>query len=167
MIEGAMITGGVCFSYWLDYGFYYTDANHGSLAWRFPLGFQIFFASILVLLILELPESPRWLLLKGKDEEALNVMAALRDRPTDDKEVRTEFVEVKDSVLELSQYGFRDLFTQGDQRVFHRVVLGYVNQVFQQISGINLITCTYTMHYKAIRTDEAQTTQHKSTRTLV
>ena len=28
----------------------------------------------------------------------------------------------------------------GEERNFHRVVLGYVNQVFQQISGINLIT---------------------------
>jgi len=28
----------------------------------------------------------------------------------------------------------------GSERNFHRVVLGYVNQVFQQISGINLIT---------------------------
>ncbi|PQE29638.1 sugar transporter STL1 protein [Rutstroemia sp. NJR-2017a BBW] len=28
----------------------------------------------------------------------------------------------------------------GPERNFHRVVLAYVNQVFQQISGINLIT---------------------------
>lgn len=36
--------------------------------------------------------------------------------------------------------GFRDLFTMGEDRNFHRAMLGYVNQVFQQISGINLIT---------------------------
>ena len=40
----------------------------------------------------------------------------------------------------MSQGGFRDLFTMGEDRHLHRTILAYVNQVFQQISGINLIT---------------------------
>lgn len=40
----------------------------------------------------------------------------------------------------MKAHGWSDLFTMGPERNFHRVVLGYVNQVFQQISGINLIT---------------------------
>ena len=40
----------------------------------------------------------------------------------------------------MSQGGFRDLFTMGDDRHLHRTILAYVDQVFQQISGINLIT---------------------------
>ena len=51
-------------SYWLDFGFSFLDPN--PVAWRFPIAFQIFFALIILLLILELPESPRWLILKGK-----------------------------------------------------------------------------------------------------
>jgi len=43
-------------------------------------------------------------------------------------------------VLEMEKFGFKDLFTMGPDRNFHRVVLAYVSQVFQQISGINLIT---------------------------
>ena len=35
---------------------------------------------------------------------------------------------------------FSDLFTMDENRHFHRTVLAYVNQMFQQISGINLIT---------------------------
>lgn len=54
--------------------------------------------------------------------------------------VMGEFTAIKDTVLEMSQGGFRDLFTMGEDRHFHRTVLAYVNQVFQQISGINLIT---------------------------
>jgi len=50
-------------SYWLDFGFSFLDPN--PVAWRFPIAFQIFFAAIIVALILELPESPRWLILKG------------------------------------------------------------------------------------------------------
>lgn len=51
-----------------------------------------------------------------------------------------EFSAIKDTVLEMSQGGFRDLFTTGEDRHLHRTILAYVNQVFQQISGINLIT---------------------------
>jgi MFS family permease len=40
----------------------------------------------------------------------------------------------------MKEHGWADLFTMGPDRNFHRVLLGYVNQVFQQISGINLIT---------------------------
>jgi len=68
------------------------------------------------------------------------VIAALEDRPSDDHIVQTEFMEIKDTVLEMQGYGWADLFSMGPERNFHRVVLGYVNQVFQQISGINLIT---------------------------
>ena len=40
----------------------------------------------------------------------------------------------------MSKGSFRDLFTMGEDRHLHRTILAYVNQVFQQISGINLIT---------------------------
>ncbi|KAL2045291.1 hypothetical protein N7G274_002374 [Stereocaulon virgatum] len=138
MIEGAMITGGICFSYWLDFGFSFLDPE--TIAWRFPLGFQIFFALIILLFILELPESPRWLILKGQEDEALSVLSALSDLPSDDPYVYGEFTAIKDTVLEMSKGSFRDLFTMGEDRHFHRTLLAYMNQVFQQISGINLIT---------------------------
>ncbi|KAH6683197.1 general substrate transporter [Halenospora varia] len=138
MIEGAMITGGIALSYWIDFAFSFLEPN--PVSWRFPLAFQIFFALILVCVIMELPESPRWLILKGDEQEALSVIAALENKPTDDHIVQTEFMEIKDSVLEMKQHGWADLFSMGPERNFHRVVLGYVNQVFQQISGINLIT---------------------------
>jgi MFS family permease len=141
MIEGAMITGGICLSYWVDFGFSFLEPS--TISWRFPIAFQIFFALILLAFIMELPESPRWLILKGKEDEAISVISALADLPPDDHLVLVEFDEIKDTVLEMKNYHFRDLFRMGPERDFHRVVLGYVNQVFQQISGINLITCVY------------------------
>jgi hypothetical protein len=138
MIEGAMITGGICLSYWVDFGFSFLEPS--SVSWRFPIAFQIFFALLLLVFILELPESPRWLILKGKEDEAISVISALVDLPPDDHLVQVEFAEIKDTVLEMAGARWRDLFVMGPERNFHRVVLGYVNQVFQQISGINLIT---------------------------
>ncbi|MCJ1398594.1 hypothetical protein MMC11_001794 [Xylographa trunciseda] len=138
MIEGAMITGGICISYWLDFGFSFLEPS--SIAWRFPIAFQIVFALIIVSFIMRLPESPRWLILKGKEEEALEVLAALNDLPLGDPTLQADFVAIKDTVFEMAKGSFRDLFTMNENRHFHRTVLAYVNQVFQQISGINLIT---------------------------
>lgn len=90
--------------------------------------------------VFELPESPRWLILKGKEDEALNVLGALGDLPIDDPYIYSEFTAIKDTVLEMSRGGFRDLFSCDQNRHLHRTVLAYVNQMFQQISGINLIT---------------------------
>ncbi|KAL9022037.1 MAG: hypothetical protein Q9185_000778 [Variospora sp. 1 TL-2023] len=139
MVEGALITGGVCFSYWLDFGFSFLDPN--SIAWRFPIGFQIFFALVILSFVHELPESPRWLVLKGKEDEALNVLGALSDLPSDDPYIWGEFQAIKDTVIENRKAGgLKDLFTMGPDRHLHRTCLAYLNQMFQQISGINLIT---------------------------
>jgi len=139
MIEGAMISGGICVSYWVDFAFSFLEPS--SVAWRFPIAFQIVFALPLLALIMSLPESPRWLILNGQEEEAALVIAALGDLSPTDKIVRTEFVEIKESVLDAKTVRWADLLTMGPERNFHRVVLGYVCQVFQQLTGCNLIIC--------------------------
>lgn len=138
MIEGALITGGICISYWLDLGFSFLDPS--TVSWRFPIAFQIIFALIILAFVMLLPESPRWLILKGREDEAVTVLSTLLDVPVEDPLIQNEFIAIKDTVLEMQSVGFRDLFTMGEDRHFHRVVLAYVNQMFQQISGINLIT---------------------------
>ena len=89
--------------------------------------------------------------------EALNVLGALNNLPAEDPDVWGEFQAIKDSVLENQKRGgLKDLvgnlvliqripltkkqFTMGPDRHLHRTMLAYVNQMFQQISGINLIT---------------------------
>lgn len=78
MIEGSLIVFGVMLSYWIDLGLSFAKS---SVAWRFPIAFQIFLAIIILVFIPGLPESPRWLVLKGRDEDALEVLCALSDLP--------------------------------------------------------------------------------------
>jgi len=138
MIEGTLIVFGVMISYWIDLGFSFLEPS--TVSWRFPIAFQIILALIIVAVVPGLPESPRWLILKGREQEALEVMCALSDLPEDDPKIQSEFNAVKDTVIEMAQGSFRDCFAMNDNRNLHRTILAYVNQMFQQISGINIIT---------------------------
>ena len=61
--------------------------------------------------------------------------------------IKGEFQAIKDTVLEIKKGNFGDLFTMGEGRHFHRTVLAYVNQMFQQISGMLDLNCTPFMEY--------------------
>ncbi|KAI7364046.1 general substrate transporter [Hortaea werneckii] len=138
MIEGMLITAGITISYWINYGFSFIGENE--VAWRFPLAFQIVFALIIFGSIMNLPESPRWLVMQGRHDEAMEVLTYINNKPADDPALVTEFQAVLATVEEMSKGSFRALFDMSEYREFHRVCLAYVNQMFQQISGINLIT---------------------------
>lgn len=79
MIEGGLIVLGVMLSYWIDLGFSFLDPS--SIAWRFPIAFQIILCLMVLAGIPGLPESPRWLVLKGRENDALDVLCALSDLP--------------------------------------------------------------------------------------
>lgn len=58
----------------------------------------------------------------GKEDEAINVLAALSDMPSDDPYITSEFKAIKDTVLEMSKGSFSDLFTMTEDRHLHRTV---------------------------------------------
>ncbi|KAK4544568.1 hypothetical protein LTR36_004140 [Oleoguttula mirabilis] len=135
---GACIAAGLSFSYWIDFGMAFVEWS--SASWRVPIAIQLFFAVLTLGLLAFMPESPRWLILSGREDEALNVLSALNDQERDGYETRQEFIQIKDAVIEMAKGGTNDVFSMGDYRHLHRVVLAYVLQIFQQMSGINLVT---------------------------
>lgn len=52
-------------------------------------------ALILGVGIMFMPQSPRWLMTKGREEECLQTLAKLRRKPTSDEGIRLEYLEVK------------------------------------------------------------------------
>ena len=65
----------------------FTYLPNSVVSWRFPLAFQIFFAFVTMFLVLFLLDSPRWLILKDRMEEATEIIGRLWSRPTNDLEV--------------------------------------------------------------------------------
>lgn len=142
---------------WIDLGFSFLEPS--TIAWRFPIAFQIVLALFVAAGIPGLPESPRWLILKGREDEALEVLSALSDLPPEDPKIQSDFKAVKDAALEMASGSFSDCFKRNKNRNLHRTILGCechteitalslkeyaniiadVNQTFQQISGINVI----------------------------
>lgn len=135
---GTFIAAGLCFSYWMDFAFAWLEPS--SAAWRIPIAIQLIFLLVAALMLLLMPESPRWLILTGREDEAFRVLSALNDLPRDSHEVRQEFLQIKDAVIEMSKGTFGSAFTMGDYRHIHRTTLAFVLQIFQQMTGINLVT---------------------------
>ncbi|RFU35482.1 hypothetical protein B7463_g870, partial [Scytalidium lignicola] len=138
-LQGTVTILGVVIAYWLDYGTSYSDAG---FQWRFPLGFQAIFAVFLILQVIGLPETPRWLVENDQYEEGRAVTAALLDKPLDDEEVTGILADIRSLLEEESRGGpfrFRELFTMGKTQNFRRLLITISVQLGQQFTGSNMI----------------------------
>ncbi|KAK0103750.1 hypothetical protein ONS95_005756 [Cadophora gregata] len=147
IIQMANCITGYSISNWLTLGFSFAK---GSVAWRFPLAFQIFFTGLIWCLCPFLPDSPRLLIRKGRYEDAYEVLAALEGHGAtiDSPSVKTQFNIIKD-VLDrehMNTYTWMQLLTgKGPSGVLRRMILGAWMQAMNQISGINVTS--YYMTY--------------------
>jgi hypothetical protein len=127
-------------SYWINYGLFFYNAS--SFQWRFPVAFQAFFGFILIAGIFAFPESPRWLLKHGKEKEATQVMARLKDCDIEDKELKKEINEIKkiNELTDGTKLSVKEFFSNGEEMNLWRASIAFAAQAFQQIGGINLVT---------------------------
>jgi hypothetical protein len=105
--------------------------------------------------VYQLPESPRWLVKKGRDAEAMAVLSALSDKPHTDAQVQQTYHAIYEAVYLEERSGAKTrglgiLLTGGPKQNFRRAFLAVTVQCFQQITGINLITyyavCDFEFH---------------------
>ena len=122
-----MITFGIVVAFLSDTAFSYSGN------WRAMLGVLAIPAVILLLMVVFLPNSPRWLAAKGLHVEAEEVLRMLRD--TSEK-ARQELNEIRES-LSQKQGGF-SLFRR-NKNVRRAVFLGMLLQGMQQFTGMNII----------------------------
>ncbi|KAJ9193238.1 hypothetical protein DTO164E3_6844 [Paecilomyces variotii] len=147
IIQMANCITGFSISNWLTLGFSFAK---GSVAWRFPLAFQIFFSLMIWCLCPFLPDSPRLLIRKGKYDDALEVIAALEGNgaTVTSPSVKAQFNIIKD-ILDrehMTTYTWWQLLTgRGPAGVLRRMILGAWIQSMNQLSGINITS--YYMSY--------------------
>lgn len=85
-------------SFWIGYGSNYIGGHGDSqsnLAWMLPSIIQGIPAVLLALGIWWLPFSPRWLVKKGRDEEAIKTLSYLRNLPIEHELIQVEYKEIK------------------------------------------------------------------------
>ncbi|GAA5943010.1 sugar porter family MFS transporter [Sporobolomyces koalae] len=135
-IEAAMISTGTMIAYWVDLGFSYLP---GSGSWRGPIALQVVFAFALVGLVAFLPESPRWLISKGKLIEGQRVVAALEPDTFNSEAVILQTRVILESMQGRTRADMRDLLTNGPTQNFRRMLIGASSQFFQQVGGCNAV----------------------------
>lgn len=103
--------------------------------WRYMLPIAAIPAVFLFFGMLRVPESPRWLVSKGKNNEALTVLQKIRES----KRAKSELQEIENAYeqeAKMEKATFKDLTTPWVRRV---VFLGIGIAVVQQITGVNSI----------------------------
>jgi MFS transporter, SP family, arabinose:H+ symporter len=122
----AIVTG-ILLAYFVNWIF----AGAGPSNWRWMFATGALPAVIFFLLLLRVPESPRWLVKKDRDTEALAILIRVGSVEAAAVEIRNikETVSLeKGSLSELFQPGFR-----------HALVIAVLLAIFQQITGINSV----------------------------
>jgi hypothetical protein len=111
------------------------------VAWRFPLALPALWSIIIIVVLaaFNLPESPRWLVKKGRVQEARRVLSLLFNAPPDAPAISFDIQEMEMSLAVGGEARFLDIFRNGPRRLFHRTCLAAFCQVFQQMNGINAL----------------------------
>lgn len=107
-----------------------TDAS----CWRTMFYVGVVPALILLVGMLILPESPRWLISKGREEEAKSIMQKYEDPAVIDSEINTMKMDLRQ---DSEQMGLAETFTK--KWMFYPLMLAVMIMFFQQAVGINTV----------------------------
>ena len=104
--------------------------------WRWMLGIEFLPATVYFFLLLFIPQSPRWLVMKGRYDEALRVMKRFDDDDNAEKVINEIKLNVSKESAPKQKTPVKDLFLPAMKLV---LTIGIVIAVLQQITGINSV----------------------------
>jgi len=109
----------------------------GAYNWRWMLGLETLPAVLYFFGLFFVPRSPRWLIMKGKFDEAVKIMAGFTSREQAEIDMKAVEESLENQSEEKEQKGsFKDIFMPAMKLV---LTIGVVIAVLQQITGINSV----------------------------
>ncbi|KAG4272697.1 hypothetical protein FPRO04_10439 [Fusarium proliferatum] len=136
MLQAALVCG-----FWVNYGVNKNISPEGNMQWHVPVAVQFVPAGLLVIFMIPMIESPRWLVSKGKLQDARKNLSWVRNLPQDhayiDREMSMIEVAIENEMSSTGQRGnwrqiFSELFQPG---VRGRIVLSCGLVSFQNFTG--------------------------------
>ena len=128
-----------------------TKDMNSHASWQIPITVQFAWSFVLAASMIFLPESPRWLIKKERDEDAANALSRLISLPPDHPELRRELGEIRFAFQQEKQMGessYADCFRSGHNKILLRTLTGIFIQAWQQLTGINFIAYYGTVFFK-------------------
>jgi sugar porter (SP) family MFS transporter len=119
-----MIVAGIFIAFLTNFLF----ADFGDTGWRWMLGIMVIPSALFAILLRFIPESPRWLVLNNRDEEAKVVFA---------KTGETAAAALVKEEHELSKGGIKESLFNG--KYGKPILFAVLLAMFNQLSGINAI----------------------------
>lgn len=137
--NGLLITGGQFLSYLINLAF-----THAKGTWRWMLGVAGIPALVQLVLMLSLPESPRWLYRKGKVEEARSILERIYPAQEVDEQIEALRLSVEEEKSLDGSNGDGNIISKikeawGNPIVRRGLYAGITVQVAQQFVGINTV----------------------------
>lgn len=116
-----------------------TSQRNDTGSYRIPIAVQFAWSLILFIGLIFLPETPRYLIRRGKPEKAMRSLGIIRRLPADHPAIRQEYDEIKASheyELSIGKSSYIDCFRPP---ILKRQFTGMALQALQQLTGINFI----------------------------
>jgi SP family sugar:H+ symporter-like MFS transporter len=128
-----------------------TQYRPDASAYRVPIAVQFVWAGVLAIGMAFLPESPRFLIKRGRDAEAARALSRLLSAPETDPDLQAELEDIKANLRmeeELGESSYADCFKNGPNKILLRSLTGIFLQAWQQLTGINFIFYYGTTFFK-------------------
>ena len=109
-----------------------TEAENIEFGWRRMFWSELIPSSLFLILLFVVPKSPRWLALKGKDDDALAILKKING----DEIASKEMLLIKTSLYKNKEDKKVNYFSKA---VLAVIVIGTVLSMLQQFTGINAV----------------------------
>ncbi|KAH7884796.1 general substrate transporter [Phlebopus sp. FC_14] len=127
-------------SFWVNYGAS-INIRAGEMQWRTPIIVQLIPGVIFFILMLFQPESPRWLVERGRYDDAAKSLAHIARKDPSDDAVQLTLNEIRADFVGKHRLSILDQFKRmGENRIIAlRCIIPSLATFFQQWSGTNAI----------------------------